>query len=87
MCTSLFYLKVVIMVNMTLSIPEDLDMLIKKHKEIRWSEVARSAMWAQARKMELMNSILSKSELTEDDAEMIGHKIKHEIAKKHGLIK
>ena len=74
------------MTNMTLAIPEDLHKIIKKHKEIKWTEIARKAMWAQARKLELMDNLLSKSELTEKDALEIGRKIKREIAKKHGLI-
>lgn len=75
------------MTNMTLAIPEDLYKIIKKHKEIKWTEIARQAMWEQARKIELMDNLLSKSELTEEDALEIGRKIKREIAKKHGLIK
>ena len=75
------------MTNMTLAVSEDLYKIMKKHKEIKWSEVARQAMWEQARKLELMDKLLSKSELTEKDAETIGHKIKHEISKKHGLVK
>jgi len=75
------------MTNMTLAIPADLYKIIKRHKEIKWTEIARKAMWEQARKLELMDNILSKSELTEKDAIEIGRKIKHEIAKKHGLIK
>jgi len=71
---------------MTLAIPEDLHKIIKKHKEIKWSEIARKAMWDQARKLELIDNILSKSELTEEDALEIGRKIKREIAKKHGLV-
>lgn len=75
------------MTNMTLAIPEDLHEIIKKHKEIKWSEVARQALWDQARKVELMDKLLAKSRLTEKDAEEIGHKIKHGIAKRHGLAK
>jgi len=74
------------MTNMTLAIPEELHKIIKKHKEIKWTEIARQAMWEQAQKLELMEKILSKSELTDKDALEIGKKIKHEIAKKHGLI-
>ena len=70
---------------MTLAIPEELHKVIKKHKEVKWSEIARQALWMQARKVELMDKILAKSELTEEDAESIGYKIKDEIAKKHGL--
>ena len=61
--------------------------MMKKHNQIKWSEVARQALWDQARKMELMDKLLSKSKLTEEDAERIGHKIKHGIAKRHGLVK
>jgi len=71
------------MTNMTLAIPEDLHKIMKKHKEIKWTEVARQAIWERARKLELMDTLLSKSELTEKDAIEIGRKIKHEIAKKH----
>jgi len=69
---------------MTLAIPEELHKIIKKHKEIKWTEIARQAI--QARKLQLMDNILSKSELTEKDALEIGRKIKREIAKKHGLV-
>lgn len=75
------------MTNMTLAIPEELHKIIKKHKEIKWTEIARQAMWEQARKLELMDKLLSKSEFTEKDALDIGREIKHEIAKKHGLMK
>jgi len=72
---------------MTLAIPDDLYEVMKKHKEIKWTEVARQAIRERARKIELMDSLLSKSEITEEDAIEIGNKIKHEISKKHGLVK
>jgi len=74
------------MVNMTLAVPEELHRIIKKHTEIRWSEVARRAMQEQATKLEILDSITSKSKLTLKDAEEIGNKIKMGIAKRHGLI-
>ena len=42
-------------------------------------------LWQQARKMELMNKLLSKSTLTEKDALKIGRKINLSVAKRHGL--
>jgi|TARA_B100002003_G_scaffold251453_1_gene295112 hypothetical protein len=72
---------------MTLAVPEDLHRIMDKHKDVKWTEVARHAMWEKARKLELMNSLLSKSELTEQDAEKIGRKIKRGMAKRHGLVK
>ena len=75
------------MANLTLAVPEDLHQIMARHKEIKWTEVARQAMWEKARKLELMDKLLAKSELTEQEAEEIGHKIKHGIAKRHGLVK
>lgn len=75
------------MTNMTLAVPEDLHEIMRKHNEIKWSEIARQALWNHARKLELMDKLLAKSKLTEEDAERIGHKIKHGIAKRHGLVK
>lgn len=73
--------------NMTLAVPEDLHKIMDRHKDVKWTEVARQAMWEKARKLELMDKLLAKSKLTEKDAEKIGHKIKHGIAKRHGLVK
>ena len=75
------------MTNVTLAVSEDLHMIMQKHKDIKWSEVARQAMWEKARKLELMDKLLAKRALTEEDALEIGRKIKHGIAKKHGLVK
>ena len=74
------------MTNMTLAVPEDLHRTMQKHKEIKWSEVARQAIMEKARKLELMDKLLAKSELTEEDAERIGHKIKHGMTKRYGLV-
>ena len=48
------------MVSMTLSIPMELHELIKKHNEVRWSEIARRAMWDYVKKIELLDSIAKK---------------------------
>jgi len=73
------------MTNMTLAIPEDLKKLMEKHKEVKWTEVARQAMWEHAKKLEIMEKIVSKSKLTEKEAIEIGRKIKKGVAKRHGL--
>ena len=75
------------MTNMTLAVPKELHGIMRKHKEIRWSEVARQAMLEKARKLELMDKLLAKSELTEKDSEEIGNKIKHSMAKRHSLFR
>jgi hypothetical protein len=70
------------MPNITLSIPEELHNLVKKHSEIKWSEVARRAMWLQANKIKLMDTLTSKSKLTEKDVEELDHKIKAGLLKR-----
>jgi len=72
---------------MTLAIPEDLHKIMRKHQEIKWSELARRALWTHAKNLELMDGILAKSKLTEEDTLEIGRKVNREIAKKHGFIK
>lgn len=73
------------MTNMTLAIPMELVKIMKKYKDIRWSEVAREAMWDKAKKLELMDKLLANSKLTEEDAIEIGRKVNAAIAKRHGL--
>ncbi|MBS3098745.1 hypothetical protein J4462_00885 [Candidatus Pacearchaeota archaeon] len=75
------------MTNINLAVPEDLQRIMERHRNVKWAEVARQAMWQRARKLELMDKLLSKSELTEQDSEEIGNKIKHGIARRHGLVK
>lgn len=75
------------MTNMTLAIPEELHEIIKRYPEIKWSEVARQAIWDKARKLDLMDKLLAKSKLTEEDALELGRKVNRGIAKRHGLIK
>jgi len=71
------------MTNMTLAIPEELHDLMKKHSEIKWSEVARSAIWDKATKLEMIDNVLSKSRMTEKDIEILDKRIKRGIAKKY----
>lgn len=70
------------MPNMTLSIPGELHDIVKKHSEIKWSEVARRAMWVQARKLQLMDKLARKSKLSENDIEELDHKIKAGLLKR-----
>lgn len=70
------------MANMTLSVPEELHKRMKQHTELKWSDIARQAFEKKVREIELTEKLLSKSELTEEDAERIGHKIKSKIRKR-----
>ena len=70
------------MPNMTLSIPTELHNIVKQHNEIKWSEVARKAMWVQARRLNIMDKLANKSKLTEKDIDEIDHKIKAGLLKR-----
>ena len=73
------------MPTMTLSVPDDLYTVIKHHNEIKWSVIARNAMWEYARKIQLVDTILEKSELTDKDAAQIGKLIKKSIRERHDI--
>ncbi len=71
------------MPTMTLAIPEDLQQLIKEHGEVKWSEIARRAMWEHARKLELLDALAKDSKLTERDVEEIGALVKAGLRRRY----
>ena len=73
------------MVNITLTVPEDLKQELQKHKEVNWSAVARKAMHEHLKKLHIADAIASKSKFTKRDVEELDKLIKKGIAKQHGL--
>ena len=71
------------MANVTLAVPEELRRIMKSHPEIKWSEVARQAMWEYASKLELMDEVTKRSRLTEKDALEVGHKVNAALASRY----
>ncbi len=71
------------MVNITLSIPRELHILIKKHNEIKWSEIARRALWEQAKKLQLMDELVKKSKFSKKDVEVLDKEIKEALLKRY----
>lgn len=69
------------MPNMTLALPEDVYQIVKEHSEIRWSEIARRAIAAYAKKLALLDALTANSELTEEDIMELDEKIKEGIFK------
>jgi hypothetical protein len=41
------------MVNVTLAVPEQIHVIMKQHKEIRWTEIARQALVQKAREIKM----------------------------------
>ena len=73
------------MANITLAIPDSLHERIKKHNEIRWSEIIRKMLQKNLEQMELMDKIVKNSKLTQKDVDEISQKIDSSVAKKLGL--
>jgi predicted CopG family antitoxin len=67
--------------NMTLSLPDDVYRIVKTHKEVRWSEIARRAIEDYAKKIALLNTMTARSELTEEEIMAVGKKVKAGIRK------
>jgi len=51
------------MTHITLSIPEELYRLMKKHREINWSEVARRAILEKLLAIKAGEEVLTRKEL------------------------
>ena len=69
------------MPNVTLAIPEELHTQMKRHSDIRWSEVVRKSIAAKVEMLDMMDKIAKKSKLTKKDVDEISHKIKKEVFK------
>ncbi len=58
------------MANITLSLPAEVMDQMKSHQEIKWSEVARSAIlekMVQLRKLEILRKYVDKEHIPEED--------------------
>lgn len=71
--------------NVTLSIPNDLHDRMRKHSEIRWSEVIRKTISEKIDTLDMMNKLTNKSKLTQKDVDEISKMIDGSVAKKLGL--
>jgi hypothetical protein len=70
-------------VNVTFAVPEELHEVMRRHPEIKWSEIARKAMWEYARKLELMERVASESRLSEKDVVELDKKVKAGIGRRY----
>ncbi|HLG24231.1 MAG TPA: hypothetical protein VI564_04865 [Candidatus Nanoarchaeia archaeon] len=63
------------MPNLTLSIPEALQEKMRKHSEIRWSEVVRKSILEKIDGLEMLDKLTRKSKLTQANVDEIASKI------------
>ncbi len=78
MCIHIIHI-VTKMVNITLSVSEELHKKMKSHTELKWSDIARAAFEKKLVELELVDKLLKGGMLTENDAEILGHRIKGRI--------
>jgi len=74
------------MANITLALPNDLHQKMKKHTEIRWSEVVRKSIQSKIEELEMIEKIAHKSKLTQKDVDELAKKIDSKVVKKPGLL-
>jgi len=67
--------------NITLAIPDELHEKMRRHSEIRWSEVVRRTISEKIEDLELIDKLTSKSRLTQKDVDELAHKINREVFK------
>ncbi len=70
------------MVNLTLSIPDDLKHKMDSFAEINWSAVARQAFTEKIDDLEFIKKFKSKSTLTEKEAIKFGKELNKKLAKR-----
>ncbi|MBR9693446.1 hypothetical protein GOV07_06010 [Candidatus Woesearchaeota archaeon] len=73
------------MTNVTLALPNELHVRMKRRSEIRWSEVIRQTISEKLATLELMDKLAGKSKLTKKDAAVLAEQIDGSVAKKLGL--
>jgi predicted translin family RNA/ssDNA-binding protein len=77
---------VIDVVNVTFAVPKELHEIMKRHPEIKWSEIARKAMWEYARKLELLERITEESRLSEKDVLELDKKVKAGLRRKYRVV-
>ena len=68
------------MVNVTLSIPNELKQKMDTFLEINWSAVARQAFDEKVKDLEFINKFKTKSTLTEADALRLGKEVSKSLS-------
>lgn len=68
------------MPNVTVRVPDELKKMMEGHPEVNWSEVARQSFKEHARKLELVERIEPRREVSEEEIEELSRKVKRGIA-------
>jgi len=68
------------MPNMTFAVPEELHREMRRHRDVRWSEIARRALVREINRLHIYDRLLADSKLTEADAVELGRAIRRRAA-------
>lgn len=71
------------MSKITFDIPSEVRSVLVKHSEIQWDQIVNNALWQYAKKIQLMDRLITKSKLTKKDVSEVDHIIKGELLKKY----
>lgn len=74
------------MPNLTLSVSPELYEAMKRHPEIRWSEIARRAIARRLEDLDALDAMLSKSTLTESDVRELAEKVNRGMWERHAYL-
>ncbi|MFH1443082.1 MAG: hypothetical protein ABIG96_03540 [Candidatus Micrarchaeota archaeon] len=55
---------------------------MRRHKELKWSEIARQSFEEKLRMLEWMNELLKNSEITDEDAIRMGRELNKRMAER-----
>jgi len=69
--------------NITLAVPADLHRKMRRHPEVKWSEVVRRILADKVRALEAMDRIAARSVLTMDDVEAFDHLLKEGLLRRY----
>jgi len=61
---------------MTFAVPEALHKEMRRHRDVRWSEIARRALAREISRLHIYDRLFADSRLTEADAVELGRAIR-----------
>lgn len=68
------------MTNLTFAVSADVRKEMKRHANIKWSEVVRRAIEAELARLHLLDRLLESSALMQEDAVKLGRDIRRKAA-------
>ncbi len=61
---------------MTLAVPDDLHREMRKHRDIRWAEIARRALRREIDRLHVYDRLVARSHLNESESVELGRSVR-----------